>query len=172
MSKVKWIDFVNLAREKGIELADITFGIPKFEKDRETWASVKYGDYRAKITQPRNLKKHQLFFVMLEKAVDNGFLDHIVDKELNIPDCPIIKLTPQMMYCVRARFKDDVEAARYILKYLLLPLEENYTLVGDRYFEVSSQSFERMDEIEFDGFFKQTLELICFVIGCDEKDLI
>ena len=168
--KLSYIDYVNLARERGIELAKQTIAIPKFQKDKDIWNAVKIGDFKAKVSQPRNLKKHNLYFSLLEKVTDNGFLDRLPFADMK--SAYNINITEWLVKGLRVRFKEDQEVVRYITKYLLLPLKQVITLAGTEYYEVSSQSFEEMDEIIFDDFFKRSVELWRYVLGITEEKLM
>lgn len=168
--KLSYIDYVNLARERGIDLAKQTIAVPKFQKDKEAWGSVKIGDFKAKVSQPRNLKKHNLYFSLLEKVTDNGFLDRLPFADMKSQYH--IEIYEELVNALKVRFKEDQEVVRYITKYLLLPLKRVITLAGTEYYEVSSQSFEEMDEIVFDTFFKKSVELWCYVLGISEEKLM
>lgn len=163
-------DLLKQMAVKNIHSDNVNVAFPMNEKSKGILSKIN-GEFKAVIMQHRFLKKHQKFFVILDKVTENGFLDRLPNVDLTLGNYPVERISQEIINSLLIRLKDESEVVRYLIKYLLLPLEKVFKYDGSFYLEVSSQAFEKMEELIFDEFFQKALDLWSNVLGISKEVL-
>ena len=159
---------LNYAKQQGIKYCLI----PVFKKDIEVVKKIK-GEVKATITEVRNLLHHRKIFAIANVCCENNIFELLIKKWESIKivfDFPL-DVDFKTIDLLRFKYKDDSYTLIYICKWLFLPLDEILLPNGEIVNAVSSIDFASMDQIDFEKFYKDCLDLWSFALNVKRTDL-
>jgi len=143
----KKIVFLKMTIKEAVEQGAVSVAVPMISSDIEQFNKLG-SPFRATITKSRNLMHHRKFFAICNMMVDNGILD-------------IIPIEKDVLNKLLSRFKNESYVLVYILKYVFLPLEQKVLPNGAVIEDVSSISFDEMDQDDFKKFYDDCIQYFC-----------
>jgi hypothetical protein len=156
MRKIK-LDFQAYEKLKGQFVA-----VPKYDDDYAEFGKIN-GDFKCKVSQSRNYENHKYLFRVIEKCIENGIVERLIDKGI---------ISYRVYSSLFMIYKTDTEVILYLLKWFLLPLIEKVLPNGIGVKEVQSISFEKMDNIDFLSFRAKCINWLSDVIGVESSKLM
>lgn len=172
MKKKNSMVFVNLDIDVAKEMGYNKVAVPKFDEDKEKLFKIS-GEYEATVKKSRNLGFHCKLFYIINKNINNEFFAHMCDIWADVQEVFNIQLTIELfaIQSIRIRFNNDTYSLIYIMKWIFLPLEEIVKPDGSIDYQVSSISFEKMDNILFTEFYDKCLDLLAFILDTNRYEL-
>ena len=163
---MKSIIFRKIKLDTAIRKGVSYVAVPVHVSDLDSFNKMKTNsDFKANVSKIRNIKHHKKLFPIINLAVDQGFFD----KELLLSDNLI--LTSDLKEALFIQYKNWKDVFIYISKYKFLPFEKIYLPGHGVQLRVSSISFEKMDQLEYQEFYEKCLDWISDVIGVSKEVL-
>jgi hypothetical protein len=154
----KKIIFVKVNVNEAFKNGIVNVAVPMAGEDIEVFNKLS-SPFRANITKSRNILHHRKFFAICKMMIDNAILDKI-------------EIKPIVLEHLKLRFKNDCYVLVYILKWLFIPLEKKIMPDGRVFEDVSSISFDEMDQESFQSFYSKCVEYFCDVLDVTEEKIM
>lgn len=129
--------------------------------------------YRAKISMPRNVRFHKMYFALLKLVLSN-LPEQLPPVCITIPSIDSTTGAVAFEQKVERIEIKTISQLLYQLKILIGHYEERVTMAGMVTIEVKSISFSEMGEVEFQEFVNRSIDVIIkhFLTGSNRQEII